>query len=56
MTHLMTKFRYNPLKPLLESDDPAIIYFTRRDILEERVDRSLNCEFTPNPETPNKTA
>ncbi|KUK75089.1 MULTISPECIES: prenyltransferase/squalene oxidase repeat-containing protein [Methanobacterium] len=38
MTHLMTKFRYNPLKPLLESDDPAIIYFTRRDILEERVD------------------
>lgn len=35
---LIEKFKYNPLKPLLDSEDESIIYFTKKDLLEERVD------------------
>jgi len=34
----ISKFKYNPLEPLLSSDNRAVIYFTRRDLLEEKVD------------------
>lgn len=33
-----SKFKYNPIKPLLKSGDDAIIYFTKRDLLDERVE------------------
>lgn len=36
MTDWLSKYKYNPIKPLLESDDSAIIYFTKRDLLEEK--------------------
>ena len=31
-------FSYNPVKPLLSSGNPFIIYFTKRDILKEPVE------------------
>ncbi|MBN1214836.1 MAG: hypothetical protein JXA99_05270 [Candidatus Lokiarchaeota archaeon] len=31
-------FKYNPIDPLLESNNDAIKYFTRRDLLDEKVD------------------
>jgi len=38
MTDWLSKFKYNPIKPLLESEDEAVIYFTERDLLEKKVD------------------
>lgn len=38
MTDWPSKFTYDPIKPLLKSGNDAIIYFTRRDLLEEKVD------------------
>lgn len=38
MTQKLSKFKYIPLKPLLESENDAIIYFTKRDFLEEKVE------------------
>lgn len=35
---LIEEFKYNPLKPLLDSEDKSIVYFAKRDLLEERVD------------------
>ena len=37
MDYLIPEFKYNPLKPLLESDDKAIVYFVKRDLLGERI-------------------
>lgn len=37
MAEWLSKFKYDPIKPLLESEDDAIIYFTKRDLLEEKV-------------------
>jgi hypothetical protein len=34
----LSQFRRNPIKPLLESNNPAIIYFVKRDLLEEPVE------------------
>jgi hypothetical protein len=31
------KFKYDPVKPLIESDNPAVFYFTRRDLLQGSV-------------------
>lgn len=31
------KLKYNPIEPLLSSKNPAIIYFTQRDLLDENV-------------------
>jgi hypothetical protein len=31
------KFKYNPIEPLLSSKNPAIIYFTKRDLSDEKV-------------------
>ena len=32
------QFNYNPIKPLLESNHPAVSYFVKRDILEDPVE------------------
>jgi hypothetical protein len=32
------QFSYDPIQPLLESNNPAIIYFTKRDLLGKNVD------------------
>lgn len=37
MTDWFSKFKINPTKPLLKSGDYSIIYFTKRDLLEESV-------------------
>jgi hypothetical protein len=31
------RLNYDPIRPLLESCDPAVVYFTRRDLLNEQV-------------------
>jgi hypothetical protein len=31
------QFKYDPVKPLIESDNPAVFYFTRRDLLQGSV-------------------
>ncbi len=38
MDDWLLKFKYNPLKPLLESGDKTIIYFTKRDLIGREVD------------------
>jgi len=38
MTDWLSKFKYDPIKPLLESEDESVIYFTERDLLEKKVD------------------
>jgi hypothetical protein len=35
-TIMFTKFKYNPIKPLLASQNAAIVYFTERDLLERK--------------------
>ncbi|MBM4241440.1 MAG: hypothetical protein FJ150_07270 [Euryarchaeota archaeon] len=37
MADWQIEFKYNPIKPLLESGNESIIYFTKRDLLEEKV-------------------
>ena len=37
MGFLTPKFKYDPLKSLLELGDEVIVYFTRRDLLDEKV-------------------
>ncbi|OPY20577.1 MAG: Prenyltransferase and squalene oxidase repeat protein [Methanobacterium sp. PtaU1.Bin097] len=37
MIDWLFKFKIDPTKPLLESGDDSIIYFTKRDLLEKRV-------------------
>ncbi|MBI5679611.1 MAG: hypothetical protein HZC47_01760 [Methanobacterium sp.] len=37
MTYWQSKLNYNPLKALLESENDAVIYFTKRDLIEEDV-------------------
>ncbi len=37
MTDWLSKLKVDPTKPLLESGEDSIIYFTKRDLLEERV-------------------
>src|SRR5690606_1170241 len=41
MSDWRSKFIYDPVKTLLDSGDEAIIYFTKRDLLEEEVN-SIN--------------
>jgi hypothetical protein len=41
MANYLLNFRYDPIKPLLESKNESIIYFTKRDLLEEKVE-SIN--------------
>ncbi|MGB8829217.1 MAG: hypothetical protein WCC72_07305 [Dehalococcoidales bacterium] len=31
------RFKYDPVKPLIESDNPAVFYFTQRDLLQRNV-------------------
>ena len=31
------QFKYDPVKPLIESDNPAVFYFTQRDLLQRNV-------------------
>ncbi len=38
MADWLSKFKYDPIKPLLESKNNAIIYFTKRDLLDEKVE------------------
>jgi len=38
MSDWLSKFKYSPIKPLLESGDETIIYFTKRDLLGEKID------------------
>lgn len=37
MANWLSKFRYDPIKPLLESGNDAIIYFIKRDLLGKKV-------------------
>jgi hypothetical protein len=37
MANWLSKFKIDPIKPFLESGNEAIIYFARRDLLEERL-------------------
>ena len=32
------QFKYDPIKPLIESNNPAVFYFTRRDLLQQKVE------------------
>ena len=32
------QFKYDPVKPLIESNNPAVFYFTRRDLLQAKVE------------------
>ena len=41
MNGWIEQFKYDPIEALLESENEAVIYFTRRDLLEENVE-SLN--------------
>ena len=36
MADWISKFKYDPIIPLLESEDDAIIYFTKRDLLDDK--------------------
>ena len=38
MTDWLLRLKYSPIKPLLESKNKVIINFTKRDLLEEKVD------------------
>lgn len=38
MTHWLSKLKYNPIKTLLESGNHAVIYFTKRDLLDGKVE------------------
>lgn len=38
ISNWFSRFNHNPVKPLLESDHPAITYFVKRDLLEESVE------------------
>ena len=38
MSDWLSTFKYNPIKPLLESGHETIIYFTERDLLDGKVD------------------
>ena len=40
------KFKYDPVKPLIESDNPAVFYFTRRDLLQGIVASAANTLWT----------
>lgn len=42
MRYWQSKLKYNPIKPLLESDDDSIIYFTKRDLLEDNI-KPIEC-------------
>lgn len=42
MADWISKFKYDPIKPLMDSPDLAIIYFTKRDLLHE-ITESINC-------------
>ena len=33
----LSELKYNPIQPLVESKDTAIVYFTNRDLLEQNV-------------------
>ncbi|MGZ7136201.1 MAG: hypothetical protein ACXVHY_10010 [Methanobacterium sp.] len=37
MEKWLSIFKYNPIDPLLKSENEAILYFTNRDLLEENV-------------------
>jgi hypothetical protein len=37
MADWLSKFKYNPIKPLRDSNNKAIIYFTKRDLLEKEL-------------------
>jgi hypothetical protein len=36
------QFKYDPVKPLIESDNRAVFYFTRRDLLQKNVEPITN--------------
>ena len=36
MADWLSQFKYSPIKPLLDSGNDAIIYFAKRDLLEEK--------------------
>lgn len=42
MVDWLSKFKYDPLKPLIESKNKSIIYFAKRDLLEVKVE-PINC-------------
>jgi len=40
------QFKYDPVKPLIESNNPAIFYFTQRDLLQRNVAAPSNSLWT----------
>ena len=38
MADWLSQFNYNPIKPLFDSGNDAIIYFAKRDLLEEKIE------------------
>jgi hypothetical protein len=36
------QFKYDPIKPLIESNNPAVFYFTRRDLLQQNVEPAVD--------------
>ena len=38
MDYWLTKFKYNPIKSLINSENDTIIYFAKRDLLEKKVE------------------
>jgi hypothetical protein len=38
MVDWLSKFKYDPIKPLMDSEDKAIIYFTKRDLLDYKIE------------------
>jgi hypothetical protein len=40
------QFEYDPVKPLIQSNNPAVFYFTQRDLLQKNVPAPLNSLWT----------
>lgn len=38
MAKWLTKFKYDPIRPLLKSGNDAVIYFTNKGLFEEKLD------------------
>jgi len=37
MADWLSQFKYSPIKPLFDSGNDTIIYFAKRDLLEEEI-------------------